>query len=300
MATVLDYLQVVDPAAAARARRRYACFEEHGEEPQRYGYAAGLELTPSSEDEVIGQLVELHERRAALLAHDGVHAEDELFAAQQSARVGRGAAAYYREMFGGRVNTWNLRDTHMADTFDALLEHLGERGSAPAKVVVWAHNAHVGDGRAIDASRAGEVNLGQVVRERHGEPAVVLVGFTMHHGSVAAARGWGRPVERQTVPPALVDSYEALFHRVGVPRFYLDLRAGAIATALGEARLERAIGVVYMQQAERLSHYFEASLAGQFDAIFHFDATRALKPLESSPEWEHGDGEPPATLPEGL
>jgi erythromycin esterase-like protein len=185
----------------------------------------------------------------------------------------------------------------MAETLDALVAHLSRQGQ-PAKVVVWAHNSHLGDARATEMSRRGEVNVGQLVHERYGRDAV-LVGFTTHHGSVTAASDWGGPAERKRVRPALPGSYEALFHATGLGRFLLTCRAGDTMTEdLRDPALERAIGVIYRPETERASHYFYARLADQFDAALHFDETRAVEPLERTAEWEAG--EVPETFPFGV
>jgi erythromycin esterase-like protein len=297
MAAVLRYLDRIDPAAAARARARYACFDQFGEEPEIYGQATGFGLADSCEREAIAQLVELQQQRAEALARDGLVAGDEAFAAEQDARVVVTAEEYYRAMFRGRVSTWNLRDTHMADTLDALAAHLG--GARQAKIVVWAHNSHVGDARWSQMGQIGEISLGQLCRSRHPGDTV-LIGFSTSTGTVAAASDWGGPVERKQVRPPLVGSYEALFRATGLPRFLLPLRdLGEAAGGLHEARLQRAIGVIYRPDTERQSHYFTARLPRQFDAILHLDQTRALEPMERSVSWEEGD-EPPETYPTGL
>ena len=200
-------------------------------------------------------------------------------------------------MFGDRAGTWNLRDRHMADTLDHLLAHLDRHGGT-ARIVVWAHNSHVGDARATEMEARGELNLGQLMRERHGDD-VVNVGFTTHAGTVTAASDWGAPAERKHVRRALPDSYEALLHATGIPAFLLcPLPAGDSGRALREPRLERAIGVIYRPQTERQSHYFAASAARQFDALVHIDHTRAVEPLERTLTWQRG--EPPETYPTAL
>ncbi|MEA2948060.1 MAG: hypothetical protein QOI40_3390, partial [Alphaproteobacteria bacterium] len=200
----------------------------------------------------------------------------------------------YRTMFLEEVSSWNLRDCHMAETLDALVEHLG-RNRADAKIAVWEHNSHLGDARATDMGRRGELNVGQLTRKKYGADAV-LVGFTTHHGTVTAASDWGGPAERKRVRPALSASYEALFHSVQPRSFLLTWREGDnVLVRLRVPRLERAIGVIYRPATERQSHYFHASLPDQFDAVLHFDETRAIKPLESTAEWEAG--EVPETFP---
>ena len=295
---VLGYLRRVDPEAERRARSRDRCFDLFGEDAQAYGDAAALGRAEPCEDAVVEQLLELQRRRHDLAAGDGFATADDHFAAETNARVVANAERYYRSMFRGRHSSWNLRDTHMADTLDALAAHLVRQGTS-GRVVVWAHNSHLGDARATEMGARGELNLGQLVRERHGDDAAYLVGFTTHGGTVTAASDWGDPAERKTVRPGRGDSYEGLLHAVGVPRFWLDLRDDtALATALATPRLERAIGVIYRPETERQSHYFRAQLADQFDAVIHIDETSALEPLERTAGWE--SGEPAETYPVGL
>jgi len=284
IAAVIEYLDRVDPEAARRARYRYACFEHAGEDPQSYGYAASFGLTPKCEQEVVSQLVEMRRHAAG---------GDEAFYAEQNARLVLNAERYYRSMFGGRVSSWNLRDTHMAETIEALARHLG----AHAKIVVWEHNSHLGDARATEMGRGGELNVGQLVREAHGDDAR-LIGFTTYHGTVTAASEWDGPAERKRVRPGIAGSYEALLHDAGVADFILPLRGNAAARALDAEKLERAIGVIYLPATERMSHYFGASLPRQFDAVIHIDETRAVEPLERF-EREH-TREMPETYPSTL
>jgi len=197
-------------------------------------------------------------------------------------------------MFFEEVSSWNLRDSHMVETLDALVAHLGRQGG-PAKVVVWAHNSHLGDARATEMGRRGELNVGQLMREKFGRD-VVLIGFTTHHGTVTAASDWGGIAERKRVRSALPGSYETLFHSILAAPFLLTWQANeAVGNALRGARLERAIGVIYRPETERMSHYFHARLPEQFDAVLHFDETRAVEPLEYTAEWEAG--ELPETFP---
>lgn len=299
MAAVLEYLRTVDPDAARRARHRYACFDHFGTDPQSYGYATSLGLEPSCETEVVSQLMELRAAASEYARRDGRLDPDALFHAEENARVVRDAERYYRTMFRGQVESWNLRDSHMADTLGSLLGHL-EKTGRPAKVVVWAHNSHVGDARATEMGARGELNIGQLARERYGS-AALLVGFTTHSGTVTAATDWDEPAERRVVRPALPGSYEALFHDTGKGRFFLDLhrRTGG-AAILGEPMLERAIGVVYRPETERMSHYFSARLSDQFDAVLHYDKTRAVEPLEHTARWVRGEADLPETYPSAL
>jgi len=299
---VLNYLDKVDPAGAQRARYRYACFEHFGEDPQAYGYAAGFGLSHTCESEVIGQLVDLQRRAAEYARRDGRVAAEDFFYAEQNARLVKNAEQYYRTMFRGRVSSWNLRDQHMAETLGALLEHLAAQNRAQpkhdTKVVVWAHNSHLGDARATQMGQAGEWNLGQLVRQKHGQDCV-SAGFSTYSGTVTAASNWGEPAERKRVRPAMPGSYEELFHDVAIPAFALTLPPDShVAGGLREPRLERAIGVIYRPESEVASHYFHARLSDQFDAIIHIDETQAVEPLELTAEW--GVGEPAETFPSGV
>ena len=195
----------------------------------------------------------------------------------------------------GGSRPWNLRDRHMADTLDALASHLGRQRGTPAKIVVWAHNSHLGDARATETSARGELNLGQLVRERHAGDCR-LVGFTTYTGTVTAASDWEGPAERKWLRPALADSIEELLHEVGEKEFLLRFGAAPrSADALRSARLERAIGVIYRPETERRSHYFLARVPDQFDVVIHVDETRAVEPLERTAHWEQG--EVPETYP---
>jgi erythromycin esterase-like protein len=210
--------------------------------------------------------------------------------------VVKNAEQYYRSMFRAKESSWNLRDQHMMDTLLALMGHL-DQAASPAKVVVWAHNSHLGNASATAMHARGEFNLGQLVRERFGREAL-LVGFSTHHGTVTAASDWDGPAERKAVRPALPESYEAQFHAAGLGDFLIDFtRHPQLALALDKARLERAIGVIYRPKTERSSHYFSAHLPRQFDAVLHFDETRAVEPLERVVPH---DDEVQETYPSGL
>jgi erythromycin esterase-like protein/predicted phosphoribosyltransferase len=297
MQAVLAYLETIDPAAAERARRRYACFDQFGEEPQEYGYAAAYRLTPSCERDVLNQLMDLQRRRGEYASRDGRVAADDFFFAEQNARLVTNAEAYYRAMFAGRSASWNLRDRHMFETIRELLTFL-ERSRPAPRMVVWAHNSHLGDARATEMGRRGELNVGQLIREAYGAGAF-LVGFTTHTGTVTAAREWSHPAERKPIRPSLAGSYERLFHDTGLKAFLLLLANNPdLASALDGPLLERAIGVIYAPETERQSHYFDARLPLQFDAVIHVDDTRAVEPLDRSAGWEAG--ELADTFPSGL
>lgn len=299
---VVRYLEDVDPEAARRAKARYACFEEFKPDTQAYGFATTIGGEESCEEAVVRQLVELQKNAAGLAGRNGRVAADHYFYAEQNARLVKNAEEYYRSMFRGRASSWNLRDHHIVDMLDALVRHLDNTSGGETKVVVWAHNSHLGDARATEMSVRGEWNVGQLVRERHGREAFLL-GFSTYEGEVTAADDWDGPGHRKRVRPGLQGSYEALFHEVtqnGAPDFWLNLREKNDAVReLGDPRLERAIGVIYRPETERWSHYFHATLPQQFDAVMHFDNTRAVEPLEPSNKWHHGEAVP-ETFPSGI
>jgi erythromycin esterase-like protein len=291
---VMAYLEGVDPEAARRARARYACFDHFHEDSQRYGYATSIGLSPTCEEQVLAQLQELRSRAVEYKDQHGQLAEDEYFYAEQNARLVKNAERYYRTMFQGRISSWNLRDQHMEETLEALATHLSRPGR-PAKIVVWEHNSHIGDARATEIGYKGELNMGQLARERYPRDTV-LIGFTTYQGTVTAAADWDGPAQTRQLRRALPGSYEEVFHRTGLPRFMLPL---ADATVLpSNAMLERAVGVIYAPETERQSHYFYAYLARQFDAVLHFDETTAVEPLERDTLWE--TGEAPETYPAGI
>ncbi len=296
MEAVLDYLTKVDPEAAKQARSRYECFDHFGKDAQSYGYAASYDQRFSCEDEAVKQLLELQGRAAEYVNRDGFVARDEYFFAEQNARLVKNSEEYYRSMFRGRVSSWNLRDRHMAETLHALSAHIEEQGQPP-KIVVWAHNSHLGDARATEMGERGEWNVGQLVRERY-KNETCLIGFSTHTGTVAAADNWDEPAQLKKVRPAHKDSYEQIFHQTGMPQFFLNLRNKEIEEILRRPQLERAIGVIYRPETERVSHYFTAVLSEQFDGVIHFDVTRAVEPLDKAGSWSHEDL--PETFPAGL
>jgi erythromycin esterase-like protein len=299
---VVAYLDTIDPDEAQRARARYSCFDHVGAEGQAYGFALAYQRAIPCEDEVVAQLVSLRRQAAEYAQRDGWLAEDELFCAEQNAVVVRDAEEYYQQMYRADVSSWNLRDRHMAATLDALLDHFDRRGGH-TKVVVWEHNSHIGDARATGMSTRGELNVGQLARQRYGEHAVALIGLTTYDGEVTAASDWGQPARRRTVRPGLPESYEHLLHevvdeRLAPARFWLPMTDPDAADVLAEPRLERAIGVVYRPQTERASHYFPARLDRQFDVVVHIDRTSALQPLDDIAAWD--PLEPPETYPTGI
>ncbi|MEF2278686.1 erythromycin esterase family protein [Deinococcus sp. YIM 134068] len=293
---VIEYLEAVDPEAAGRAKKRYSCFEQFGENPQAYGYATEYGRKEPCEDAAVAQLLELQRREAELAR--GPLAEDEHFFAEQNARLAKNAESYYRAMFRGRDESWNIRDTHMFETLEALVDH-GESQGRPQKIVVWAHNSHLGDARASEMGwRRGELNLGQLTRE-HWPDDTFIVGLSTHHGTVTASDDWDEPARTKRVRPGLSGSLEEMLHDVGGD-FWLDLRAGNAATddLRDEERLQRFIGVIYRPDTERQSHYVHTRPGEMYDALLHFDETSALMPLDATSGVED-EGEVPDTFPVG-
>lgn len=286
---VLGYLDKTDPESAAMARQRYGCLMPWQDEPAHYGKAVVYGGLRACEEAVIGQLRELLNKRLAYLGSDG----EAWFDAYQNARIVRAAERYYRAMYRGANESWNLRDRHMFETLQSLVAHRG----VGSKAVVWAHNSHVGNAAATAMGWRGQFNIGELCRLAYGDEAI-LVGFGTDTGTVAAASDWGADMEIKSVRPARPDSYEHAFRRTGLARSLTDWRSShrpELADALREPLLERAIGVVYRPESELLSHYFEAVLAEQFDAFVWFEQTKAVTPLGH--EKPHGA---PETYPFGL
>jgi len=289
MAEVVRYLEGVDPEAASTAKRAYSCFEPYYGDVQEYARATALVPT-SCEDEAVSILSTLR-RKAPEYAADGREA---FFDAEQNALVARGAELYYRTMVRGGPGSWNVRDHHMVDTLERLMGFHGPL----AKAIVWEHNTHVGDARFTDMARAGMVNVGQLVRQRHGNEGVVLVGFGSYHGTVIAAEEWGLPMQRMRVPNARDDSYEGVMHRSGVPEFLLVFDGSDDGGIIGldTVRGHRAIGVVYEPAHERWGNYVPTLLPRRYDSFIFLDHTEALDPLHMP---VHVTGEPPETYPSG-
>jgi erythromycin esterase-like protein len=280
MHAVIDYLLKIDPDAAQRAQARYACFDHLQTEPQTYGYLTSLGVKKSCIKEAIEQLLELQNKAVEYMRQDGFDAEEEYFYAAQNARLIKDAEAYYRSMFEGRVSSWNVRDTHMAETLNAIANHLEKRAKKPAKIIVWAHNSHIGDARATEVVEQGEINIGQLAREQYDADAYLL-GFSTYQGTVTAASAWGAPAERKTIKPGFESSYEEVFHHLKDKNFFLDLTGNyhQLEHLLKLPRLQRAIGVIYRPETERLSHYYYARLLQQFNGVIHLDQTTAVQAL---------------------
>ena len=293
---VIAYLDKVDPRARDRVSAQYACFDDFGDNARGYGVFGGIGRP--CRDAAVAGVVELQQSRGVQEARRASsEAEEEYFNALQNARVVRNAEGVYGAMYRSPAPAWNLREQHMAATLDALLTHLNRQGSR-AKIAVWAHSSHLGDGRATEKREDRLVNVGQVVREQHGGETV-LIGFTTSSGTVTAASEWDGPPQIKEFRPPFTDSWEALFHDAKVPRFMISHhQREKLPEILRRDKRERSIGAIYHSEtpeAERVAHYFTAQLADQFDAVFYFDQTRAVEPLE----FAHGETtlEVPLTYP---
>ena len=277
MANVLEFLEGAEKGAASRADERYRCLQRYSKQMERYGADLALGRTRSCAAPAREQLNEMDAR----MRQHGDHrpGNERLVSAWQSARVVANGEAYYRAAAGGGVTSWNLRDAHMADTIDALSLHLGDTGPNPAKLIVWAHNSHLGDARETDRTQIGELNVGQLMRQRH-DGLTVIVGFTTYEGTVRAAHEWGGADGVRELRPALPESYSAAFHAVGIPAFVLRLRGQApVVAALAGPRPQRFVGVIYMPRTELQSHYFDTDLGKQYDAVVHIDRSNAVPVL---------------------
>jgi protein-L-isoaspartate(D-aspartate) O-methyltransferase len=272
---VLEYLDSVDPAAAALARQRYGCLTPWQSDPATYGRAALSGAYRSCEEDVVRMLAEISGKHREYAEHDGERFLDAI----QNARLIANAEEYYRVMYYGSRASWNLRDTYMFETLQTLREHYWPEN----KVVVWAHNSHVGDASATEMASRGEFNIGSLCRKAFGKD-MYSIGFGTDSGTVAAASDWDGPMEVKALRPAMDRSYERLFHETTLPGFSLGLRNAAdpLRDELLRPRLERAVGVIYRPEAEFASHYFEAVLPRQFDEYIWIDTTRAVVPIATA------------------
>lgn len=273
MQVVVDYLKKYHPQYAQKAIQRYACFDHGALDPHDYSYQVNYGAKKACFNEVTEQLLDMQRLAVANVKN----VKEFQFYALQNARLVKNAEHYYRAMFESHEATWNIRDQHMAETLQNLMAFLTAKLKKPAKIIVWAHNSHIGDARATEMSERHEVNLGQLVRERFNISSFSL-GFSTYGGTVTAASRWGGAPEIKRINPALSESYEALFHDLKLKNFILPLRKESELTHLLKlSRLQRAIGVIYLPETERMSHYYFARLPYQFDAIIHFNQTHALQ-----------------------
>lgn len=298
IAAVIDYLDRIDPPAAAAARERYACFGNFVQDPDAYGWAAVSGVLESCEQQVLSQLRALQEKRFAYHSELDEFGDDEFFSAEQNAEVVRKSEEYYRAMYYGRPNSWNLRDRHMFSTAENLAQHLEKKLGRVPRLVIWAHNSHLGDASATAMAQRGEINIGSLMREKYGDN-MLNIGFSTSRGTVTAAPDWDGDAETKDMRPPLPGSYEHLFSRAAERQFILDLRGkNSMRDALMQERLQRAIGVIYRPDTERQSHYFHAQLPRQFDFIVHIEETEALEPLAAA--MDKRPGEMDETYPTGL
>lgn len=288
MYAVLGYLGKGDPSALAAARKAFRCFEPYGEDVQDYARST-MWVPDSCEKEVVALLRELR-RKAGDFREDGREA---FFNAEQNALVMKNAEAYYRTMVRGGPESWNVRDRHMTETLERLMRHHGPK----AKAIVWEHNTHIGEARHTDMPDAGMVNVGQLVRERHHDEGVVLVGFGSYRGSVIAADEWEAPMQRMEVPPGRAGSWEDVLHKAGAEDRLLLCDALSGEEGLFHERGHRAIGVVYHPEFERYGNYVPTILPARYNAFLYLDETHALRPLHMA---QHEDGEVPETYPTGV
>jgi erythromycin esterase-like protein len=278
MHELVGWLRQHEPDHVDQAVRALRCFEPFGEDGAEYAFASRFAPT-SCEREVVDLLHRLCADRGGSL--DERADRDDRFAAEQNAAVVAGAERYYRAMVRGSAESWNVRDVHMADTLDRLLEHTGR------KAVVWEHNTHIGDARATDMAASGMVNVGQLLRERHGDADVVLVGMGSYAGGVVAAAAWGAQMERLPVPAARPGSLEALLHAEIGHDALVVVPAGERPDWLTRRLDHRAIGVVYRPERERWGNYVPTVLGERYDAFLWFEEAGPVRPLHLERADEH-------------
>jgi erythromycin esterase len=286
MESILSYLEKIDPQAAQTARQAYQCFEPYGEDVQSYAWSTRM-VPEDCEDEVIDLLLEMQNRANR---YDGD--PEAGFNAEQNALVIKNAEQYYRAMVRTDSGSWNVRDLHMMETLNRLIDFHGPN----TKGIVWAHNTHIGDARYTDMAQAGMVNIGQLVREEHQSEGVVLAGFGCHHGSVIAGKSWGAPMERMKVPEGRPGSWEDVLHQTGEDDQLLLFDKENLSDEFRKPRGHRAIGVVYHPEMESYGNYVPTVLPERYDAYLYIDETEALHPLHIEPK----EVNPPDTYPWGV
>lgn len=271
---VVKYLEKMDPKACEEAKMHYSCFDHISVDPQMYGYLTNTKVKKSCIEEVIKAFSEIQHQAYKYINGN----EEDYFCAMQNARVIKNAEEYYRSMYEDHISSWNVRDRHMTETLNILADHLEHKYNQPAKIVIWAHNSHLGDARATEMGEKGEINIGQLVREQHTD--TYSIGFSTYEGMVTAASNWDEPAEFKKIVPGMKGSFEELFHELKYKNFILNLTGNEkLDHYLKLPRLQRAIGVIYRPESERYSHYFFSHLPYQFDSIIHFDSTNPVKPL---------------------
>lgn len=265
---VLKYMEQRNGKAAEAARNAVRCFEPFHRDPQTYAHATAFVPT-DCEDEVV-QMLEQVSRRP-VYPDDPEHE----FNTTQNALVAVNAEKYYRAMIRGGANSWNVRDTHMMETLDRLLEFHGP----DAKAIIWEHNTHIGDARYTDMANDGMFNIGQLARERYGRGAVKLVGFGTYQGSVIAGKSWGAPMQKMDVPPAQEGSWEHMLHEMSTEDKIILSRDLKEVPELKRHIPHRAIGVVYDPKFEQLGNYVPTIIPERYDAFLYFDETEGVHPL---------------------
>lgn len=297
---VIEELRKIDPKMAQEAEQKYACFDAY-QDPQEYGYIASLFLNKTCHNQVMEQYIALKNKEIAFFKDENLNPEEEKFYIEQNALVIKNAEEYYRSLFGQAPSvSWNIRDRHMMQTVTAIETFKKETTGKEAKMVIWAHNSHIGDARGTQMASYGEINIGQLAKEQYG-PDAVSVGFSTYTGTVSAASAWGADVEKKYVRSALDESIESFFHLSTQDAFYIVLDEDPAIYEFFDTKdyLQRAIGVVYLPQTERQSHYFLAEITRQYDVVIHFDVSHAVEPLDKSTEWEKGE-DVPETFPFGT
>ncbi|KAI0335983.1 hypothetical protein GY45DRAFT_1316007 [Cubamyces sp. BRFM 1775] len=320
---VIEYLEKVDPEGAKAARKRYNCFERFGEDTMRYAYETQFGLKKDCHREVIENLKNLLVNRHKILEHElgrdaNGHPHEEQFVAEMNALVVKDAEEYYRTMMTEDVLSWNLRDEHFARTVASIAQFLAPSDSGPgrAKIVVWAHNSHIGDARATDMGRRrGEINIGQRCREIFGDDKVFNIGFLTNRGTVTASHNWDEPPYLQRMNPPIDNSLEAIFDKwadmdtfIVTHKIITDDKGKTkkikvseeLSDFLDRPRYQRFIGVIYRRLTEVPSHYSKCSAAKQFDCIAHVRESRGIEPLESENTWKGQKAEADLTFPFGV
>jgi len=286
MEAIMNYLEKNDPAALKLAQEAFRCFEPYKNEGRDYAMASRL-VPELCENEVVDLLKEIQYK---ITRYDSD--PENVFSTQQNALVTVNAERYYRAMVQGGPHSWNIRDQHMMDTLDRLLQFHGP----DSKAIVWAHNTHIGDARATDMVADGMYNIGELARIKYKKEDVFLVGLGSYKGNAVAGRQWGAEMMDMEVPSAVKGSWEYLLHKAG-PENKLLLMEDFMDDEFMEHHIgHRAIGVVYNSAYEQYGNYVPTILPLRYDAFIYLDHTRALHPLHIKPDGH----QTPETYPFGM
>jgi erythromycin esterase len=288
MDAIMHFLRRADPIALRAAEEAFRCFEPFRKEEGVGNSNPSLLVPEICQDDVVELLQGIRKKLPSYETD-----QENRMSVEQNAKVISNAEEYYRTLVQGGPHSWNLRDKHMSETLDRLLQFYGPE----SKIIVWAHNTHIGDARATDMVDEGMFNLGEIARIMHHDKGVVLVGFGSNEGTVVAGRKWGAEMEIVNMPPARTNSWEYYLHEAGADNKLLILDEWIDNQMMMESHFgHRAVGVVYNPRYEEYGNYVPSILPLRYNAFIYLDETRALHALHN--ETDHR--KMPETFPSGM